>query len=165
MGDVPQHLPGGSTNMVEGPLPRVGRGPSVPAGTQSGLRIIVLFTDGASNSVPAATAGRAGSAGAPDVGLPEQRPPIPTTRRTTSPHIERPVQHAGREPTSACHDVEPQHDAAVGTDAGMVPAHRSGCPRTSRHVHHRSAGIPTSFPLQTNTLNGGRARAERPRAV
>ena len=25
---------------------------SVPAGTQSGLRVIVLFTDGASNSVP-----------------------------------------------------------------------------------------------------------------
>src|SRR4029077_1405175 len=48
---VPGVLPGGSTNMVEG----LNRGwdelRSVPAGQQSGLRVIVLFTDGASHGV------------------------------------------------------------------------------------------------------------------
>src|SRR4029077_4601043 len=50
--NVPSTLPGGSTNMVEGLYRGWDELRSVPAGTQSGLRVIVLFTDGASNSVP-----------------------------------------------------------------------------------------------------------------
>ena len=50
--DVPNALPGGSTNMVEGLYRAWDEVRSVPAGSQSGLRIIVLFTDGASNGVP-----------------------------------------------------------------------------------------------------------------
>ena len=49
---IPNGLPGGSTNMVEGLYRGWDELRSVPAGQQSGLRIIVLFTDGASNSVP-----------------------------------------------------------------------------------------------------------------
>ena len=45
--DVPSSLPGGSTNMVEGLYRGWDELRSVPTGTQSGLRIIVLFTDGA----------------------------------------------------------------------------------------------------------------------
>jgi hypothetical protein len=51
--DVPQNLPGGSTLMVEGLYHGWDELRTVPAGQQSGLRIIVLFTDGASNGVPA----------------------------------------------------------------------------------------------------------------
>ena len=51
--DVPNTLPGGSTNMVEGLYRGWDELRSVPGGQQSGLRVIVLFTDGASNSVPA----------------------------------------------------------------------------------------------------------------
>ena len=36
-------------------------------------------------------------------------------------------------------------------------------PPTSLHTHHRSAGIPTSFPLQTQRAEGER-RARRPQA-
>ena len=50
--DIPNTLPGGSTNMVEGLYRGWDEIRSVPRGTQSGLRVIVLFTDGASNSVP-----------------------------------------------------------------------------------------------------------------
>ena len=50
--DVPSSLPGGSTNMVEGLYRGWDELRSVPSGQQSGLRVIVLFTDGASNSVP-----------------------------------------------------------------------------------------------------------------
>src|SRR5882757_2431273 len=52
MADVPNALPGGSTNMVEGIYRAWDEVRSVPAGTQSGLRVIVLFTDGAPNGVP-----------------------------------------------------------------------------------------------------------------
>src|SRR5262249_54636448 len=51
--DVPSTLPGGSTNMVEGLYRGWDELRSVPGGSQSSLRIIVLFTDGASNGVPA----------------------------------------------------------------------------------------------------------------
>src|SRR5258706_2842669 len=50
--DIANGLPGGSTNMVEGLYRGWDELRSVPAGQQSGLRVIVLFTDGASNSVP-----------------------------------------------------------------------------------------------------------------
>src|SRR3954452_5326028 len=50
--DIPATLPGGSTAMVEGLYRGWDELRSVPAGSQSGLRVIVLFTDGASNSVP-----------------------------------------------------------------------------------------------------------------
>ncbi len=53
MADIPQNLPGGSTAMVEGLYKGWDEVRSVPSGQQSGLRVIVLFTDGASNSVPA----------------------------------------------------------------------------------------------------------------
>ena len=38
--------------MVQGLYPRLGRAAHRSPGQQSGLRVIVLFTDGASNSVP-----------------------------------------------------------------------------------------------------------------
>ena len=50
--DIPNALPNGSTNMVEGLYRGWDELRTVPAGQQSTLRIIVLFTDGASNSVP-----------------------------------------------------------------------------------------------------------------
>src|SRR5262245_24050189 len=49
---VPQALPGGSTAMVEGLYRGWDEIRVVPNGQQSSLRVIVLFTDGASNSVP-----------------------------------------------------------------------------------------------------------------
>jgi Flp pilus assembly protein TadG len=49
---IAQNLPGGSTNMVEGLYRGWDELRSVPNGSQSGLRVIVLFTDGATNGVP-----------------------------------------------------------------------------------------------------------------
>ena len=82
MADIPNTLPGGSTNMVEGLYRGWDEVRAVPAGQQSGLRIIVLFTDGASNSVPGDYPVAAGQPkGAPDVGLPGQLAPTRTARR------------------------------------------------------------------------------------
>ena len=74
MSDVPNTLPGGSTNMVEGLYRGWDELRSVPAGQQSGLRVIVLFTDGASNSVPGnLRRGPGVGEGAANLRLPEER--------------------------------------------------------------------------------------------
>ena len=52
MADIPNNLPGGSTNMAEGIYRGWDELRSVPNGQQSGLRVIVFFTDGATNGVP-----------------------------------------------------------------------------------------------------------------
>ena len=76
-------LPGGSTTMVEGLYRGWDELRSVPIGQQSGLRVIVLFTDGASNSVPGIyDAGTGVAKGVSNVGLPEELAPTRTTRRT-----------------------------------------------------------------------------------
>ena len=49
---IPNGLPGGSTAMVEGLYRGWDELRSVSPGDQSSLRALVLFTDGASNSVP-----------------------------------------------------------------------------------------------------------------
>ena len=56
--DVPSTLPGGSTNMVEGLYRGWDELRSVPNGSQSSLRIIVLFTDGAPTACLATTTRR-----------------------------------------------------------------------------------------------------------
>jgi Flp pilus assembly protein TadG len=50
--DIPGTLPGGSTAMVQGLFRGWDELRTVTNGQQSGLRVIVLFTDGCSNSVP-----------------------------------------------------------------------------------------------------------------
>ena len=61
--DIPNTLPGGSTAMVEGLYRGWDEVRAVPRGQQSGLRVIVLFTDGASNSVPAIYPGSSAARG------------------------------------------------------------------------------------------------------
>jgi Mg-chelatase subunit ChlD len=137
---VPNTLPGGNTNMAEGLYRAWDELKSVPVGSQSGLRIIVLFTDGAPNGVPAlwdslVTAksmytgdfapGQTGAIG----GLAD------TQTGTLAPSW---------------------NSATVAWNSTTVPtgvplAQRT-MPAGSAHTHHRSAGIPTSFPWQSNSL-------------
>ncbi len=80
--DIPSTLPGGSTNMVEGLYRGWDEVRSVPAGQQSGLRVIVLFTDGASNSVPGNYSAAAGQPRALEPGTFLTTERTPTIRRT-----------------------------------------------------------------------------------
>ena len=78
--------------------------------------------------------------------LPGWRAPIPTTRRTPTRRsrvctIRRPVRQTPR-------SLRMQRTLELDIDAPQVP----WLPLTSFHTHHRSGGIPTSFPLQSNTL-------------
>jgi hypothetical protein len=119
---VPGVLPGGSTNMVEGLYRGWDELRSVPAGQQSGLRVIVLFTDGASNGVPADyDVRRRYRAHASHVGLPEESPGPrwPDLGRTTH---RRPLRHADRRPDPAYSLVPPAWNSPVTVCADPAAA-------------------------------------------
>ena len=127
---------------------------TVPAGQQSGLRVIVLFTDGASNGVPPTTDGavsRSRSArGTSRSASRSRRPDVgPAPYR-------RAVRHADRRANPGV-----SADAAVELAFDVAPYPLM--PVQTWHTHHRSAGIPTQFPLQTAalTVNGAAQTASR----
>jgi hypothetical protein len=178
--DVPSTLPGGSTNMVEGLYRGWDELRSVPAGQQSGLRVIVLFTDGASNSVPA------NYDAAPGLGrtirtydFPKVLPdpdsqthdnptiaglyPTNTANSTAGPRINPNPAPAGSE------NVVPSNwnnKCLTAADFNNLncPSNAPYLPSASYHANHRSSGIPTSFPFMSNALmvNGTVQSAARP---
>jgi Flp pilus assembly protein TadG len=149
MNAVPSTLPGGSTAMVEGLYRGWDELRSVPAGSQSGLRVIVLFTDGASNSVP----GDYGTG--PGVGL--RTYDFPQNAGDTfgqtwdSPHITGLYDTQSGASSLGVDTTVPWN--STNTPFSANPAWPKYLPVASAHTHHRSTGIPTSFPLQTAALN------------
>jgi Flp pilus assembly protein TadG len=152
--DVPSTLPGGSTNMVEGLYRAWDELRSVPNGQQSGLRIIVLFTDGCSNSVPG------NWDAAPGLGralrtwdFPDRADPDGQTHN--DPHIDGlyPTNVANSSGNPAMTTTVPlwSNTCAMGIPPNCI-ATAQWMPVTSWHAYHRSSGIQTQFPLQTNTL-------------
>ena len=143
--DIPDTLPGGSTNMVEGLYRGWDEVRAVPSGQQSGLRIIVLFTDGASNSVPADYPAAAGQPRAlrtwdfPDNG------PDPDGQTHANPHIDG-LYHTQTGVAS------PSYTLTTAWNSTQTVPQVPYLPLTSWHAFHRSSGIPSTFPLQTNTL-------------
>ncbi len=117
---------------------------SVPNGQQSGLRVIVLFTDGASNSVPGIyDRASATSRGLSTSDFPKQLPD-PDNQTQRQPVDRRAVRHAERERCVPARSSE--HRLPWNTTAAS--SRRCPClPLTSFHSYHRSGGIPTSFPL------------------
>jgi hypothetical protein len=155
--DVPNALPGGSTLMVEGLYRGWDELRSVPTGTQSGLRVIVLFTDGASNGVP---------------GNYDVAPGVAMSLRTWD--FPKAAVDPDNQTWNAPH-IDGLYDTGTGAQApalSLVPATWSSnqtipqvplLPLNTWHNHHRSAGIPTSFPLQSAVLrvNGAAQSAVR----
>jgi Flp pilus assembly protein TadG len=170
--DVPTTLPGGSTNMVEGLYRGWDELRSVPAGQQSGLRVIVLFTDGASNSVPGNYDAAPGQGRALRTYDFPEVPPDPDNQTHDNPTI------AGLFPTNSASSTP-----TPGTNVNVTPFNWSNrcqaaadfldkncssiapyLPLTSYHAYHKSSGIPTSFQLFSNTLmvNGTVQSTARP---
>jgi hypothetical protein len=143
---IPQNLPGGSTAMVEGLYRGWDEVRSVANGEQSSLRVIVLFTDGASNSVPGFYEAAPGVAkGLRTYDFPKNNPD-PDSQTWNNPTI------AGLYDTETG-NVGPNHSKQVAHwNNPDVLAQVPWLPLVSAHTHHRSAGIKTSFPLQTNDL-------------
>jgi Mg-chelatase subunit ChlD len=158
---VPNTLPGGSTAMVQGLYRGWDEIRSVSNGQQSGLRVVVLFTDGASNSVPGVY-----NPGAPGVSrglrtwdFPDGTCPDPDAQTHDRPHIAG-LYHTdtGAGAPGYPDYIPPRWDTRTpltGTGSAVMTS-VPWMPPTSFHNEHRSTGIPTSFPLQTNalTVNG-----------
>jgi Flp pilus assembly protein TadG len=147
-GDIPSSLPGGSTLMVEGLYRGWDQLRSVPAGSQSGLRIIVLFTDGASNGVPGAW-DASGTAKALRTWDFPKSATDPDNQTWDSPHID------GLYDTQSG-SASPSYTATVPWNSTTTIASVGFMPPSTWHTHHTSAGIPTTFPLQlaSLTVNG-----------
>ena len=148
--DIPSTLPGGSTAMAEGLYRGWDELRTVPAGQQSGLRVIVLFTDGASNSVPGLYDIAPGSAkGLRTADFPKNFPD-PDNQTQDKPVI------AGLFDTETGNIVSPHNysnsSAPSDWSAKTVLPQVQELPVQSFHGHRRSAGIPASFPLQSSTL-------------
>ncbi len=150
--DIATNLPGGSTNMVEGLYRGWDELRTVPLGTQSGLRVIVLFTDGASNGVPGdfAPATNAGVASTLRTFDFPKNLPDPEGQTWDNPQI------AGLYDTQSGTNLKKNTPYNVTVTKWSDPTTLPEVPHlplASWHTHKRSAGIPTSFPLETTTLN------------
>jgi Mg-chelatase subunit ChlD len=150
--DIPTTLPGGSTAMVEGLYRGWDELRSVPAGTQSGVRVIVLFTDGASNSVPGFYDSATVAKGLRTYDFPKNFPD-PDNQTWNNPQITG-LYDTESGATGPAYSKTIPHWNDSGPTA-VLPA-VALLPLASAHTHHRSPGIPTSFPLQTSalTVNG-----------
>jgi Flp pilus assembly protein TadG len=147
MADIPNSLPGGSTAMVQGLYRGWDELRSVPNGQQSGLRVIVLFTDGASNSVPGQWAGApAGSSrGLRTWDFPDGTCPDPDNQTHSNPFIDG-LYHTDTGAASPSVGLQlPWNSTTTISSIPFMPA-------ASFHFEHRSGAIPTTFPFQTNTL-------------
>jgi Flp pilus assembly protein TadG len=155
MADVPNALPGGSTNMVEGLYRGWDELRAVANGQQSGLRVIVLFTDGASNSVPGDYPASPGvSKGLRTFDFPKNLPD-PDSQTWNSPNI------VGLFDTDTGAQA-PAYSITLPWNSTATLAQVPFLPLASWHTHHRSGGIPTSFPLQTAALTvDGAAQSAR----
>ena len=168
MSDVPGTLPGGSTNMVEGLYRAWDELRSVPTGQQSGLRIIVLFTDGCSNSVPGnwdAALGQGRALRTWD--FPDRADPDGQTHN--DPHIDGlyPTNSANSAGSPAVTTTVPvwSNTCAMGVPPNCISTARwmpSGA--QSWHAYHRSSGIPNQFPFVNPalTVDGSRQDLARP---
>jgi Flp pilus assembly protein TadG len=154
--DVPNALPGGTTSMAEGLYRGWDEVRSVPGGQQAGLRVIVLFTDGSGNVLPGFIDGSGIAKGVFSGDFPKVLPD-PTNATTNTPVIQGAYQtETGTQSPSWAYQPPSWNSTSTTMSLPLLPA-------SSAHTHHRSAGIPVSFPLQSNTLkvNGVTQSAKR----
>jgi Flp pilus assembly protein TadG len=158
--DVPGTLPGGSTNMVEGLYRGWDEIRAVPRGQQSGLRVIVLFTDGASNSVPAIYPGSPVARGLRTYDFPNNGAD-PDNQTHARPDIAGLYDTETGSAVGAnfsqdfawdCHRNKTLSQILLSAPNGCTMPEARWMPIRSRHTHFRSSGIPTEFDLQSNTL-------------
>jgi hypothetical protein len=133
---------------------------SVPNGQQSGLRVIVVFTDGASNSVPGnySPGSPGNSRGLRTWDFPDGTCPDPDNQTHANPQIDGLYNtDTGAGAPTVPSAAYPWNSTSVLSTVPWMPVNSM-----SWHTDHRSSGIPTTFPLQTNTLTvNGVAQSSR----
>ena len=149
--DIPSTLPGGSTAMVEGLYRGWDELRSVPRGTQSGLRVIVLFTDGASNSVPGFYDSATVAKGLRTYDFPKNLPD-PDGQTWNNPTIQGLYDTDTGNASPAIGLTPSNWNNTCAVANSCLTGSAAFLPLLSAHTHSRSSGIPTSFPLQSGTL-------------
>jgi hypothetical protein len=137
---------------------------SVALGQQSGLRIIVLFTDGASNGVPGNWDGAAFAKSMKTADFPKNLPD-PDGQTWNAPSFGGLFNTGtGAQAGSVGATGDATSQAAMQSVVLPAPYQFMPNPPTTWHTQHRSGGIPTSFPFQTGALNvnGFAQSAKRP---
>jgi Flp pilus assembly protein TadG len=152
---------GGSTSTAEGLYHGWDQLRSVPSGSQSGSRIIVLFTDGAPNGVPGqfrvTVTDRGGDHTTIANGTVTTRdfPQVSASANTTNSPTVSGVYATDGTPARP-YDVKPAV-SFTGGGLGTWPAEMPYLPTTSYHPTPVSAGIPTGFQLFDPAVPGQRA--------
>ena len=147
---VPSSLPSGSTAMAEGLYRGWDQLRVVPNGSQSSLRIIVLFTDGAANGVPAQWGGTGSIAtSVRTADFPYRGDPNTWDNPPVSGTIQDQIDTGGSNtfPFSVNASVTTPQAILAG-----IPVAVQHMPNQSWHTQHSSSGIPTSFPMVSNSL-------------
>ena len=166
--DVPTSLPGGSTNMVEGLYRAWDQLRMVPTGQQSGLRIIVLFTDGASNGVSGDWTGGGIATAMRTSDFPKNLPD-PDNQTHDDPTV------TGLSMSNALNTAAPVSPQPSSTAVGTIDAHSTSSMQTitppapynfmppqAHFTQQSSAGIPVNFPFFSNSLTvNGMAQGAR----
>ena len=155
------NLPGGSTNMVEGLYRGWDELRSVPAGSAVGparhRAVHRRRVEQRAGQLRRARRSRERS----ERGTSRRTAPIPTTRRTDNPHIDGLYRHRDRRRQSRRYSLTTGDWNSTRRRCRRCRSCRS----TSWHTHHRSSGIPTTFPLQTQRAEGGRRSRRTRRAA
>jgi hypothetical protein len=141
---IPNSLPGGTTPMAEGLYRGWDEVRTVAPGQQSGLRVIVLFTDGSGNMVPGIfdTSGNAKGLFTSD--FPKCYPDPDNITRDNPQILGLYHTQSGTQSPSYSLTVPYWEQNDTHPNVRWLPA-------TSSHQHQR-AGSPGSFPLQTSAL-------------
>ncbi len=143
--DVPNTLPGGTTPMAEGAYRGWDELRTVAPGQQSGLRVLVLFTDGSGNMVPGIFDTSHDAKGLFTSDFPKRYPDPDNITRDNPQILGLYHTESGSRSPSYSITVPYWELPTVLPDVRWMPA-------TSAHQHQRSPGIPGSFPLQTAAL-------------
>jgi Flp pilus assembly protein TadG len=166
--DIPQNLPNGSTAMVQGLFRGWDELRTVSNGQQSSLRIIVLFTDGASNSVPGVYALAPGvSRGLRTWDFPNNGAD-PDNQTHATPRVDG-LYDTTRYNTGGSPAVSWIPTAGTCNPPGMWCSTQTppGVPWLTQNAYianPRSGGMPNNFPLMTGglTVNGTPQNVKRP---
>jgi Mg-chelatase subunit ChlD len=158
--DVPNTLPGGVTSMAEAVYRAWDELRTVQTGEQSGLRVIVVFTDGSPNTVPGLFDTSGQSKGVFTSDFPKQSPD-PDGITTNNPSLQGLYQQQTgvRSPTdsrSVTMSGPPWSNTQTMASVPYLPV-------KTYHQVQRSSGIPAQFDLQSSlvTVDGAPQNTRR----
>jgi Flp pilus assembly protein TadG len=165
MAAIPNNLPGTYTSMADGFYRAWDEIRSVPYSSQSGLRIIILFTDGTPNGTPGYYQYKGGTSYYREVNTDDF--PSAGGTSTNNPSVR------GLTPEDCTSGPNCAYSPLIGTNGSWTPGSYTSTtpcpdilwlPATSYHQNHHPSGILYQFPFSSSslTVNGVAQSTARP---